>query len=326
MSDLNEAGGAPGASSEAEGGAEVEALASLAKKLKLIDDRVAAVVGGYSTGLYLFGAGGLGKSYSVLKKLSELGADYRTFNSRMTAKGLFLALEKAPDAIHVLEDMERLTNDRDAQGVLRSALWSQADRERTVTWTTSEGERKVAFRGGIIMLANRQLSDLPELRALATRITVHRMEITYQEMVALMRSISGKGWSRYQHKLGADECLAVCEYVIAQCQAAGCELDLRLLDNSCLDYCQWESDNSSCDWRDLVANRVRQHAAHFRHEIATLTRDERLARDREIARDICARSDDPQERLRLWKEATGKGHNAFYKRKRECEDSEFDVG
>jgi hypothetical protein len=322
-SDLKGAGGAPGEFAEAK--AEGEALASLDKKLKLVDDRVAAVVRGYSTGLYLFGAGGLGKSYSVLRRLSELEADYRTFNSRMTAKGLFLALEKAPDSVHVLEDMERLTNDRDAQGVLRSALWSQADRERTVTWTTSEGERRVAFRGGIIMLANRQLSDLPELRALATRITVHRMEITYAETVALMRDIARKGWRRYQHQLGADECLAVCEHVIAQCRLAGCDLDLRLLDNSCLDYCQWEANASACDWRDLVANRVRQHAAHFRHEIATLSREERLARDREIARDICARSDDPQERLRLWREATGKGHNAFYKRKRECEDPEFNV-
>jgi hypothetical protein len=54
-----------------------------------------------------------------------VGANYRLFNSRVTAKGLFKALEKAPDAVHVPEDMGRLTKDRDARGVLRSALWAQ---------------------------------------------------------------------------------------------------------------------------------------------------------------------------------------------------------
>ena len=47
-------------------------------------------------------------------------------------------------------------------GVLRSALWSQADRDRVVTWTTKAGEQRISFRGGV-MLANRPLEDLPEL-------------------------------------------------------------------------------------------------------------------------------------------------------------------
>src|SRR6516225_5140582 len=167
--------------------AESEALISLDRKLRLVDDRVAAVVRGYQTGLYLCGARGLGKSYSVHRQLQLLDCDYRTFNSRMTALGLFRALEMAADAIHVLEDMERIVNDRDAQGVLRSALWSQADRERVVTWTTSAGEQRVTFRGGLIMLANRPLGDLPKLRALASRIAVHKLEITDAEMAAHMR-------------------------------------------------------------------------------------------------------------------------------------------
>jgi len=123
---------------------ESEALASLDCKLRLIDDRVTAVVRGYQTGLYLCGAGGLGKSYSVYRQLRHLECDFRTFNSRMTALGLFRALDKAPDAVHVLEDMERITSDRDAQGVLRSALWSQGDQDRVVTWTTSAGEQRPA--------------------------------------------------------------------------------------------------------------------------------------------------------------------------------------
>ena len=43
----------------------------------------------------------------------------------MTGRGLYNALEKFPDSFHVLEDMEQITRDRGAQGVLRSALWGQ---------------------------------------------------------------------------------------------------------------------------------------------------------------------------------------------------------
>ena len=99
------------------------ALGTLEKKLHLVRDHVTAVAKGYKTGYYLYGTGGMGKSYTVLRHLEGHEVPYQLFNSRMTAKGLFLALQRAPDAIHVLEDMERLTKDPDAQGVLRSALW-----------------------------------------------------------------------------------------------------------------------------------------------------------------------------------------------------------
>jgi hypothetical protein len=144
------------------------ALASLERKLQLVRDRVTAVATGFQTGLYIYGTGGLGKSYTVLRRLDELKTPYKLFNSRMTARGLFRALEKAPDAVHVMEDMERLTKDPDAQGVLRSALWAQEGHDRVVTWTTErDGERHFSFRGGVILLANRPLANLPELKALA---------------------------------------------------------------------------------------------------------------------------------------------------------------
>src|SRR6185312_729738 len=100
----------------------------------------------------------------------------------MTAKGLFLAMKHSPDAVHVLEDMERLTKDADAQGVLRSALWTQPGHDRVVTWTTAtEGSQRFIFRGGLILISNRPLANMPELLALATRIEVHQLEVTDAE-------------------------------------------------------------------------------------------------------------------------------------------------
>src|SRR4051794_39086737 len=91
------------------------ALASFERKLHLVRDHVTAVGKGYKTGLYLYGSGGVGKSYTVMRHLEGLEIAYQLYNSRMTAKALFLALQNAPDAVHVLEDMERITEDPDAQ-------------------------------------------------------------------------------------------------------------------------------------------------------------------------------------------------------------------
>src|SRR3974390_1830623 len=90
------------------------ALASLEKKLQLVRDLVTAVAKGFKTGLFLYGSGGVGKSYTVLRKLQQLEASYQLFNVRMTGRRLFKVLQAAPDAIHVLEDMERITKDPDA--------------------------------------------------------------------------------------------------------------------------------------------------------------------------------------------------------------------
>src|SRR5271166_5027932 len=169
------------------------ALASLEKKLHLIRDHVTAVARGYKTGYFLYGPGGVGKSHTALRHLENSDVPYQLYNSRMTAKGLFLTLKHAPDAIHVLEDMERLTKDPDAQGVLRSALWAQPGHDRIVTWTAAtDGAQRFVFRGGLILISNRPLADLPELRALATRIEVHRLDVTEAELTAQMRHLAGQ--------------------------------------------------------------------------------------------------------------------------------------
>jgi hypothetical protein len=324
--------------------AEKAALVELENKLQVVNDRILGVVHGYAYGFYLYGPGGSGKSYSVLKTLAEKEVDHRLFNSRMTAKGLFCALEKDPNTIHVLEDMERLTNDRDAQGVLRSALWAQPGRERLVTWTTGDEERRFTFTGGIIMVANRPLADLPELRALATRIVVHRLEVTDLEMTAQLHRLALDGFRRLglgggrttftaEGGIAAQEpdiepatCREICDYVIAESRRHNFPLDLRLYETSCMDYLQWENGCANCDWRDLVGTRVRQAASHFRHEVSRMSMEERKDRDREIVCEILAETSNGAEQLRLFKERTGKGKNAFYHRKREIDSGEFDLG
>jgi hypothetical protein len=244
----------------------------------------------------------------------------------MTAKGLFLALAKFPDAVHVLEDMERLTQDRDAQGVLRSALWAHPGRDRVATWTSATGgEESFVFRGGIILIANRPLAALPELRALATRISVLRLDVTDAEATALMLDLAARGYQiDGKLALAADDCLMVTEHLIAECHAAGCPLDMRLQVNSYSDYRLWEADRSSCDWQDLVTSRVRQAADHFHADPEHRSPEERRAERRKVFREVVAATNDVGEQERLYKERTGRSRTDFYRRKREIESGEFD--
>ena len=100
--------------------------------------------------------------------------------------------------------------------------------------------------------------------------------------------------------------------MIAESKQVGCLLDLRLLDNACTDYLLWEAGNSHLHWKDLVTTRVQQTANHFRHEVSTLSREERKAHERELVRKILIETADPQERERFWEQRTGKRKSAFY--------------
>jgi hypothetical protein len=302
------------------------ALASLEKKLQVVRDLVTAVIKGFKTGLFLYGSGGVGKSFTVLGHLEHHQAGHQLYNSRMTAKGLFLALKHAPDAVHVLEDMERLTKDADAQGVLRSALWAQPGHDRAVTWTTAtDGPQRFVFRGGLILISNRPLADMPELRALATRIEVHRLDVSDAELTALMLDLAGRGYRRQDKVVvGSEECLQVTEHLLRECRAAGCPLDLRLQQKSFQTYLQWESDWSNSHWRDLVAASVREATHHFRHEANTLPREARRTHRRNVLREILRLSDDAKEQERLYTEQTGASRADFFRRKREVETGDFD--
>jgi hypothetical protein len=302
-----------------------EALAALEKKLHLVRDHVTAVARGYKTGLYLYGAGGMGKSYTVLRHLESLDVSYQLVNSRITAKGLFQSLLHAPDAIHVLEDMERVTKDPDAQGVLRSALWAQPGHDRVVTWTTAtDGKQRFVFRGGLILISNRPLADLPELRAMATRIEVHRLDVSDEELAALMRELAGKGYRLRGVGIGPEECLQVTEYLLKECRKAGCPLDLRLQQKAFQSYLQFAADCSVSHWEDLVGASVREATCHFRHEPNTASPEAKKVKRRNVIRELIAENADAKHQEGEYMLRTGMSRADFFRRKREVESGEFD--
>jgi hypothetical protein len=124
--------------------------------------------------------------------------------------------------------------------------------------------------------------------------------------------------------IGPEECHQVTEYLLSECRATGCPLDLRLQQKSFQTYLQWDADYSHCDWRDLVAASVREATHHFRHEPNTLSREARRKQRRKLLRAILRQTDDAKEQERLYAEQTGASRADFYRRKYEIESGEFD--
>jgi hypothetical protein len=302
------------------------AIEGFHQKCQVIRDWITAIHERMQTGLYVYGAGGIGKSHTVLEQLDHLKANYKVFNSRMTAKGLFECLKKDQDCIHVLEDLERIQSDKDSQSLLRAALWAPGGRGRKVTWTTAKGPDEFTFSGGIVMLANRPLASLPELEALATRIAVYRLEATHEEMLAKLYELTAAGYRLGDRTvLQSDSCREVAAYLLREAKKDGCPLNLRLLFQSYGDYALWENDLSGCHWHDLVAIRVQETVSSFKHEAETLSAEDRKLRCREAVRQVMKEAPgDAAEQFRLYKARTGRSRADFFRHKREIESREFD--
>jgi hypothetical protein len=303
-------------------------LAEYQKKMQLVRDRIVGVIRNRTTGLYLWGPGGTGKSYVVFQTLREYGANFKIHNSRMDGRGLFTALERDPDAIHVLEDCEPMMRNRNVRGLLRSALWGQRDEsgrmKRIVTWPLGAGKKELRcyFEGGIIIVANLPPADLPEMEAVTTRIPVIHLAATDAEVRAMMRQLSRQGYEDGNgNRLTPGECLMVAEHIIGQCQGLDRSLDLRLLINAFEDFLQWSDGEAGLHWRDLVATRMRQRPAGIRSAVdvvatgkSRVAASARQQADLDVAREIAQATENPEERLRIWTERTGKSRATFYRR------------
>jgi hypothetical protein len=288
-------------------------LASLEQKLQIVRDRVRGVAEGYTNGFYLHGEGGTSKSFTVEQTLRTLGKAFKVSNTRCTARGLFNLLRDYPDAVHILEDAETLFADKNSFGVLRSALWGQVGRdgkqERVVCWQTADERAEFAFEGGLVVIANVPLDDVPQLRAVKTRIPSIHYQPTNEEVAALMRKIARHGYTYGDHSLSPEECLEVATEIVDRSRRLERNLDLRLLVNTFNDRIQWRNGAAETHWVDLLDSRLRERATA---PAGCGVLAERKARELAVVRRIVDLP--PQQRLESWKTETGKSQAALYRR------------
>jgi hypothetical protein len=294
-------------------------LLALMPKLTLIRDHVRKVCRGLATGLYLFGPGGCGKSFTVTDELEAEKAIYHLHNSRITGRGLFDVLRRFPDDIHLVEDAETLFHDAQAAGVLRSALDGQVKEphpERVITWNTynQKGTPPLSFvfTGAIVFTANTALPDKPEYQAIKTRIPVLELALNAGEVSALMRSLAAKGFRYGEYSLDAGECREAAEFIIEHFRQLNRTPDLRLYFAACKDFIFDKSGGSDLGWRSLTLAAMSEVAALPREQAG---KEKKAAGDfLNLAVELALRTDlDAKHRHGLWEQRTGKAWRGFYR-------------
>jgi hypothetical protein len=269
-------------------------LESLDQKLALVRTFVRGVAEGYHSGFYLWGEGGISKSWTIEQTLRNLNKSFKLSNSRVTAKGLFTLLRDFPSEVHVMEDVETLFEDDHTVGVLRAALWGGV-----VCWATAQLKEEFVFSGGLVLVANCDLSDLPQLRALKTRIACVNYRPTNEELAALMRKLARDGQVEGAARLGPAKSVEVVEAILSRCQRLHKNLDLRLLVNAIKDRLQDEDGATERGWEELLDARMSERAVTTGRGLRQQKKDSQL----EIVRRIASLP--AQERLAAWQRATG---------------------
>jgi hypothetical protein len=102
----------------------------------------------------------------------------------------------------------------------------------------------------------------------------------------------------------------IAEAVIARCLALNRGLDIRLLVNAFRDYLQHRAGHSQTGWEDLLDARLREATA------VGASRAERIEGERGLASRIHGMGVSVAEKERLWRQATGKSMDAYYRRLR----------
>lgn len=293
---------------------EKQSIKRFDSRFVMVRDRTRGCAEGWQTGFYLWGEGGIGKSWAVLDELSKLRAKYKETNSRLTGKGLFELLQDYPDYVHVIEDMEGLFKSPNAAGVLRSALWTndadvtQQHKRRLVTWRVANDKREFIFTGSIILIMNQALDDLPALRAVKTRIAHLHLQPTQDEIRAKMKWIASRGYRHGKGVLTPGQCLEVYEHVVKSMGGLAKHYDLRMLIGGFQDRLQYEAGQSEHSWQDLINSRTKERV------VLPSGRHTQMEDEFRIAQEINALRATQAEKVAMWKERTGGSKSTFYRR------------
>jgi hypothetical protein len=297
------------------------ALARYQKRSSALREITLGCVAGNHTGAHYHGPPRVGKSHIVYDELRRSKAPWK-LHQRVTAKPLYAALERDPGAVHVIEDCEQLMHEKSAQTLLRSVLGGErvdGHRERRVTYSVSGSRPREMyhyFYGSIILISNRPLGqEVPEVRAIMSRIPSIAFTPPDDEVRALMRNVARRGYVGEGGRMSPPECIEVVEYVIRVAAELECRLDLRWIEHG---YGHYLTDVASgrVDWRDMIHFHCMNTITYFAHTCPA-SPAVKLATQAEVAlaQEIEQMSGlTKEQRVALWAERTGRSGATYYRR------------
>jgi hypothetical protein len=244
-------------------------------------------------------------------ELKALGAPYVEFNNDASGPGLYDQMSANPDATFVIDDVAKLEGGKKVVRLLLAALDTKA--VRLVT-RGKKGGGSFVFNGGVVLVANYDLADEPQLRALETRVTVLHHCPSHEELLAPMRRVAARDYEHAGRTLPAVRCQEVLEFVVEHLGAMRRPLDLRMLAAGFDARLQWENRDSETHWEQLIVSHMRKGRA------PAPRRAERVEDERAFLRGLTSLP--RREKLEAWKAATGKSQAAMYRRLKELGESE----
>lgn len=285
-------------------------LTALEEKQRLLAHMVRLVARKVSNGLFVYGTGGLGKSKVIAETLTSEGVCPVLINSHITPLSLYATLfQHREGKVLWLEDCDSIYPNLQILGLLRSALWGQGERVVTYTSTQLEGlPSQFAFDSRLIFCANTIPKRNEAFKAVLTRIDVHELAATNEEILEQIRVLAASGYGG----LSPETCLKVVGFI--ERSGGTRQLSMRMYEPS-LRKVQYALD-AGIDWRELVRNQLDQLGSKENlprpldskaHDLSCMA----------LAVERYSHSAKAQEDF--WCEATGKSRATFFRVKKAFE-------
>ncbi len=279
---------------------------AVGKYYKELRGYVRALIHSDQDSLVIYSKAGYGKSYQVQATLKEegleYGRDYEVKTGYSTPMELYHTLYENRDNVLILDDVEGIAHDQKALSLLKACTWSVGE-NRTLTYSTTssklEAPKTFEFKGKIIICLNRSVEGDPDFEALKSRSIYHELELTYQELVnGIFPKIA-------KNKMEEEKAEEVVGFIRKNSNPA-CNLEIRDLIKaiSLYEY----AENEGVDWKPLVDGLIDSNP--------DLDLVWRLMKDS---------SKSVKEKIRKFKEETGKSRKTYYNYKNELESMVEDV-
>lgn len=200
--------------------------------------------------------------------------------------------------------------------LLRSAFWGQEEDDgemgRSIPWTVEKlGGKKmepILFTGQIIVTANRPLGNLPELEALKTRTEICHLEVERDEILALGKKLTMKGYKYKNGILTPVECLEVFQHFSDKLPEDVIP-DLRVIVRAWRRHIGLKATGQLHKWKKLLDNSIQQIEKPSESPASSRANLEELAKKLRSKY-----GEDFKRLLPEWKRLTGgKSKNAYYR-------------
>jgi hypothetical protein len=293
-----------------------EIMKRVEKRRENLRSQVRGVCQGFTSALFVWGPGGLGKSHVIVEEVDGLcGKGWEHHKGFSTARGMFLDLAERPDVIHVYEDCENLYKNATAASLLRETCGAPKQRDRTVSYRTNSEDMCITFRGGVIIVSNENLSRLTgPLAAVASRFRPVEWSLSVEERMAVISDIAESPWVKGQWFLKPVECQRVARWLIEEMASGqtGPPVDIRFfVEHGLPAYAQFLSSpkDDRVDWREILRAKMKGSVCSALEDRAT-----RNARLEAIALRLAGRKDlDTSGRVAAWRSETGLGQAIYYR-------------